>query len=144
LLSTIEKRRVFGNVTDRREEIDRVFGRALSLIETALVTQYGLPTEEAKGVEQSLYEWFHGFARRPGSPPSGESLRPHLLLMACQAGHVYWCGKMAEELPADDVKRALTLGPQQIAIELAAAAEDGEVINEDEGRPKVPGGEKGS
>lgn len=133
------------DVADRREEIDRVFGRALRLIETALVSQYGLPSEEAKDVEQSLYEWFHGFARRPGSPRSGEGLRPHLLLMACQAGHVYWCGKMAEESSGDDgVKRALTLGPQQIAIELETAAKDGEGAKQDGGRPKVPDKEKGS
>lgn len=133
------------NATDRREEIDRVFGRALSLIETALVSQYGLPAEEAKEVEQSLYEWFHGFARRPGSPRSGEGLRPHLLLMACQAGHVYWCGKMAEVSPNDDsVKRALTLGPQQIAIELATAGKDREGTIKDGGELDVPDKEKGS
>ena len=132
-------------MTDRREEIDRVFGRALSLIETALVSQYGLPAEEAKEVEQSLYEWFHGFARRPGSPRSSQGLQPHLLLMACQAGHVYWCGKMAEESPNNDsVKRALTLGPQQIAIEFATAAEDGEGKKKNKSGPAVSGEESRS
>ncbi len=96
-----------------------VFGRALPLIDSALVWQYRLPQEVATEVEQCLREWFHGFARRPGSPKSGEALRPHLLLMACQAGHVYWAGELEEVTPADEnVKRALTLGPHQIAIEL--------------------------
>lgn len=132
------------DVADRREEIDRVFGRALPLIETALVSQYGLPSEEAKDVEQSLYEWFHGFARRPGSPRSGEGLRPHLLLMACQAGHVFWCGRMAEESSGDDsVKRALTLGPQQIAVELETAAKDGKDTKKDGGGSSVSSEEKG-
>jgi hypothetical protein len=132
-------------MTDRREEIDRIFGRTFSLIETALVSQYRLPVEEAKEVEQSLYEWFHGFARRPGSPRSGEGLRPHLLLMACQAGHVYWCGKMNEESPNDDsVKRALTLGPQQIAVELETVAKTGEGAKKEGASPGLPGKEKGS
>lgn len=114
------------------------------MIQTALVSQYGLPAEEAKEVEQSLYEWFHGFARRPGSPRSGEGLRPHLLLMACQAGHVYWCGRMTEESPAQDgVKRALTLGPQQIAIELETVAKEGEGTKNEGSGPKVPDKEKG-
>jgi hypothetical protein len=110
---------VSGNLTSRRDEIDVVFGAALPQIDTALVEQYALPREEADELERNLYEWFHGFARRPASPRSGEALRTHLLLMTCQAGHVYWAGKLGEAAPAaESVRRALTLGPQQIAIEL--------------------------
>ena len=51
-------------------------------------------------------------------------MRPHLILMTCQAGHVWWSGKPAESAPTDEnVKRSLTLGPQQIAIELEKAIE---------------------
>ncbi len=108
-----------GNLTNRRDEIDSIFGRVLPLIDSALVRHYRLCQDEAMEVEQSLYQWFHGFARRPGSPKSAEGLRPHLLLMACQAGHVYWSGKVVEESPRDEsVKRSLALGPQEIAIEV--------------------------
>jgi hypothetical protein len=107
------------NLTGRREEIDSIFCRVLPMIDSALVRHYRLSQDEAMGVEQSLYEWFHGFARRPGSPKSAEGLRPHLLLMACQAGHVYWTGKVVEESQRDEsVKRSLVLGPQEIAIEV--------------------------
>lgn len=107
------------NLTSRRDEIDSIFGRVLPLIDSALVRHYRLSQDKAMEVEQSLYEWFHGFARRPGSPKSADGLRPHLLLMACQAGHVYWSGKVVEESPKDEsVKRSLVLGPQEIAIEV--------------------------
>ncbi len=75
-------------------------------------------------MEQRLSEWFESFSRRPGTPEAIEALRSHLLLMTCQAGHVYWAGKLGTELPADEnVKRALTLGPQEIAIELEKRVE---------------------
>jgi hypothetical protein len=119
---------VSGNLTSKRHEIDVVFGRALPLIDSILIRQYALPREEASEVERSLYEWFHGFARRPGSPASCEGLRSHLLSMACQTGHVYWAGK-PDAVPATDenVRRALALGPQQIAIELEESAKQEEV-----------------
>ncbi len=113
---------VSGNLTNRRDEIDSIFGRVLPLIDSALAHHYRLSQDEAMEVEQSLYEWFHGFARRPGSPKSADGLRPHLLLMACQAGHVYWSGRSVEESQRDEgVKRSLALGPQQIAIEVETA-----------------------
>ncbi|MGH9365812.1 MAG: hypothetical protein ACRD1B_11200 [Thermoanaerobaculia bacterium] len=39
--------------------------------------------------------------------------------MACKVGHVYWTGKPAADVP-DHVRidRALTLGPEIIAIEV--------------------------
>lgn len=108
-----------GHPTNRREEIDQIFGHALPWIDSALSAQYRLSQEDAMEVERCLYEWFHGFARRPGSPRSADGLRPHLLLMACQAGHVYWSGKPVEESSRHErLKRSLTLGPQQIAIEV--------------------------
>ncbi len=106
-------------LTNRDEEIRAVFGSALELIDSALVSQYRLAKEDATEVEQGLFEWFHRFSRRQGTPRSADSLRCHLLLMSCQAGHVYSEGKLAGAQPADEkLKRALTLGPQEIAIEL--------------------------
>jgi len=110
--------------TSRYEELDRVFSRALRLVDSALIKEYRLSPEEAAEVEQSLFVWFRGFGRRPGSPKSAEALRRHLLNMACQAGHVYWSGKLGSSLPHDEVlKRTLTLGPQQIAIEVEEQAD---------------------
>lgn len=111
-----------GNFTTWREEADQVFGRVLPLIDSALTHQYGLARDEATEVEGCLYEWFHGFVRRPGTPRTDETLRPHLIMMACQAAHVYRSGKLSERSPvSEDVRRSLALGPQQIAIELEKA-----------------------
>jgi len=111
----------------RDQEIRAIFARALPFIDSTLVSQYRLPREEATEMEQRLSEWFETFSRRPGTSAEIESLRSHLLLMTCQAGHVYWAAKLGSETPADEnVKRALTLGPQEIAIELEKSFEEKE------------------
>lgn len=111
----------------RDQEIRAVFARALPFIDSTLLSQYKLPRDEATEMEQRLSEWFETFSRRPGTPVPIGSLRSHLLLMTCQAGHVYWAGKLGSETPADEnVKRALTLGPQEIAIELEKSFEEKE------------------
>lgn len=109
--------------TNAYAEVDRVFARALPLLQNALTQEYRLSAQEAAEIEQSLLEWFRGFSRRPGSPQSTEALRRHLLSMACQAGHVYCSARVA--FPAYDprLQRTLTLGPQQIAIEVEEQAE---------------------
>ena len=113
-----------GNPTNRREEVDRIFGRVLPLIDSALLQHYGLSRSEASEVEECLRDWFYGFVRRPGTPCTLTQLRPHLLSMACNAGHVYWSGKIAEDVPLDgNVQRSLTLGPQRIAVELEKTLE---------------------
>ncbi len=113
-----------GNPTNRREEVDRIFGRVLPLIDSALLQHYGLSRSEASEVEDCLRDWFYGFVRRPGTPCTLDQLRPHLLSMACNAGHVYWSGKIAEDVPLDgNVQRSLTLGPQRIAVELEKTLE---------------------
>jgi hypothetical protein len=113
-----------GNPTNRREEVERIFGRVLPLIDSALLQHYGLSRSEATEVEDCLHDWFHGFVRRPGTPCTLAQLRPHLLAMACNAGHVYWSGKIAAEVPLDgNVQRSLTLGPQRIAVELERTQE---------------------
>ncbi len=116
------------NLSSRDREIREVFNRALPFIDSALVSQYMLSKEDADEVEQGLCEWFKRFSRRPGSPESVESLRPQLLLMTCHAGHVYWTGKLGAA-PANDenVNRALTLGPREIAIELEKRIEEKDI-----------------
>src|SRR5215471_10050517 len=109
--------------TSRYEEIDRVFSKTLPLLESALIQEYQLSPQEAADVEQSLLEWFRAVARRPGSPSSYESLRRHLLSMTCQAGHVFSSGRVGRSpLGHERLQRALTLGPQQIAIEVEESA----------------------
>jgi len=108
--------------SSRYVEIDRVFARSLPLIQTALIQEYRLSAQEAADIEQSLLEWFRGFSRRPGSPPSAEALRGHLLSMTCQAGHVYCSGRLGTSAVDQRLQRALTLGPQQIAIEIEEQA----------------------
>src|SRR5215472_4886116 len=106
----------------RYDEIDRVFARSLPLVQSALLQEYRLSAQEAAEVEQSLLEWFRGFSRRPGSPPSAEALRRHLLSMTCQAGHVYCTGRLGASALDQRLQRALTLGPQQIATEIEEQA----------------------
>jgi hypothetical protein len=114
----------------RDEEISAVFTRAYGVIDSTLVSHYRVPKEDAARLEQELFKWFHRFSRRPGSPHSIKALRPHLLLMACQAGHVYWIGRLDGGVTADEhIHRTLTLGPQEIAIELEKHIEDREREN---------------
>ena len=122
--------------TSRYADIDRVFARTLPLLQSALTQEYRLTAQEASEIEQSLLEWFRGFSRRPGSPQSAASLRRHLLSMTCQAGHVFSSGRLgALGAPDERLQRALTLGPQQIAIEIEEQAEvRGQVDNERDGR----------
>lgn len=111
----------------RDEEISAVFTRAYGVIDSTLVSHYRVPKEDAARLEQELFKWFHRFSRRPGSPMSIKALRPHLLLMACQAGHVYWIAKLEGEAASDEhIHRTLTLGPQEIAIELEKHIQDRE------------------
>ena len=110
--------------TNRLKEDEQIFGRARPLIHSALLHQYGLPRTEAREIEECLRDWFQAFIRRPGSPQTADLLKPHLLSMACHAGHVYWSGKPANETPKEgSVRRSLSLGPQRIAIELETSEE---------------------
>ena len=110
--------------TNRLKEAEQVFGRALPLIHSALLHQYGLPRAEAREIEECLRQWFQAFVRRPGSPLTADLLKPHLFSMACHAGHVYWSGKPPEETPKEgSVRRSLSLGPQRIAVELETSGE---------------------
>lgn len=107
------------NATSGRGDTDLVFRRALPLIDRTLGREYGLASEEAADVERSLYVWFQAFVRRPGTPRSEGQLRPHLIMMACQAAHVYWSGRLSDAPPKNEnVRRSLTLGPREVAIEI--------------------------
>lgn len=110
--------------TSRYLEIDRIFARTLPLVQVALIQEYKLSAQEAAEIEQSLLEWFRGFSRRPGSPQSTSALKHHLVSMTCQAGHVFCSGRMLATRPVDErLQRALTLGPQQIAVEIEEQAQ---------------------
>lgn len=110
----------------REKEIAQLFARVLPLIDATLVKEYRLSPGEALELECSIYDWFHRFTRRPGSVKSVKALRPTLALMVCQAGHLYWVGKEQDgPLPRDEaLTRTLSLGPEEIAIELEKRLED--------------------
>src|SRR5207253_2674487 len=83
-------------------------------VDTVLLQNYALPRADAVEMEACLRDWFHAFVRRPGSPETLERLRPHLLAMTCNAGHVYWSART--DVPMDgNVRRSLSLGPERIA-----------------------------
>lgn len=110
------------NFTIRLEDVDRVFGVMVPLVDRVLSREYALSQEEAAEVEQALHIWFRGFVRRPGSPRITEQLRTHVVSMACQAAHVYWTGKLNGKSPTNDnVRRSLTLGPSSVAEEFDKA-----------------------
>jgi hypothetical protein len=107
---------------NRDEEIALVFARALETIDTALISLYGIPREDATKIEQGLLDWFRRYARRPGSARPTNALRTDLIMMACRAGHVYISAQLTDQLPSrDTVERSLTLGPEVIAKELLEA-----------------------
>jgi hypothetical protein len=109
------------------DETSSIFAGVLGLIDSTLTGHYRVPRGDAVQLEQELLSWFQRFSRRPGSPRSPQALRPQLLLMACQAGHVYWSGKLEGEPPEDErLNRSLTLGPHEIAIELERVLEERE------------------
>ncbi len=127
------------DLSKRIEEIDRIFGRFLSKVESALRTRYAFPSEYLGQMEDCLRVWFRGFARRPGSPTTEEGTLPHIFLMTCQAGQVFWAAqeKVAED---ENLKRSLELGPYQIAIELEKETQE----NRDGKDDGSGAGEKGS
>jgi hypothetical protein len=98
-----------------------------ALIESTLVSAYGVPKEEAARLQQELFLWFHRLARRPGTSLSVQALRTHLLSMTCKVGHVFWMAKSgARKTENEKVKRTLALGPDIIASELEKQIEETE------------------
>ena len=109
---------------NRDEEIALVFARVLETIDTALMSLYGVPREDATKVEQGLLDWFRRYARRPGSARPVNSLRADLITMACRAGHVYSIAQFDQQPSVPDVReRSLALGPEIIAKEVLDSLE---------------------
>jgi hypothetical protein len=105
---------------NRDEEIALVFARVLETIDTALLSLYGVPREDATKIEQGLLDWFRRYARRPGSARPTSSLRTDLIVMACRAGHVYSSAQFDPQFGVgmESRERSLALGPDVIAKEL--------------------------
>jgi len=105
-------------VFSRELRVRSILSKTSRLIDSALVLDYGVPSDEALRLEQELFTWFDRLSRRPGAPESWQALRFHLISMTCKVGHIYWSGRIGE-LPSDErVKRSLALGPEIIAIEV--------------------------
>lgn len=107
---------------NRDEEIALVFARALETIDSALISLYLVPREDATKIEQGLLDWFRRYARRPGSARPAGSLSSDLIMMACRAGHVYSFAQFDQQASSPEVReRSLALGPEVIANELLEA-----------------------
>ena len=116
----------------RERRVHSIISKTSKLIESTLVSDYGVPREEARRLEQELFLWFDRLSRRPGVPESRRVLRSHLISMTCKVGHVFWSAHLGEEPKDERVRRVLALGPEVIAIELEKRAEMNEAINEQE------------
>jgi hypothetical protein len=112
--------------SSNEEKARLILANGSRLIETTLVSDYGVPREEAARLARELCEWFDRLARRPGSPNSLQALRYQLISMTCKVGHVYWMGKVDESPANETVKRTLALGPEVIAFELEKRIEETE------------------
>jgi len=101
-------------------ELGPIFARTLEALDWALLLHYAIPEKEAAEIRESLIEWFHRYARRPGRSGSLAALQVDLITMACRAGHVYCSSRLAEPRdPNQLVDRSLALGPEIIALEVA-------------------------
>jgi hypothetical protein len=106
--------------------VDLIIASDARYIEMTLVSDYGLPREEAARLTKELCEWFDRLARRPGTPAAHQSLRYQLISMTCKVGHVYWTGKGVEQPSNETVRRTLALGPEIIAFEVEKRLEETE------------------
>ena len=105
-------------VLSREGRVRSILSGTSQLIDSALVIDYGVPSDEAFRLEQELFTWFDRLSRRPGVPESWQALRFHLISMTCKIGHIYWSGRIGEHPTDERVKRSLALGPEIIAIEM--------------------------
>jgi hypothetical protein len=105
-------------VLSREGRVRSILSGTSQLIDSALVIDYGVPSDEAFRLEQELFTWFDRLSRRPGVPESWQALRFHLISMTCKIGHIYWAGRIGEHPTDERVKRSLALGPEVIAIEM--------------------------
>jgi hypothetical protein len=111
----------------KEDAIAIILARSSALVESTLVSDYGLPKEEAERLARELSEWFDRLTRRPGTPTSLVALRAQLVSMTCKVGHVYWSGKLGTANPVNEtLKRTLALGPEVIAFEVEKRLEAAE------------------
>lgn len=109
---------IVGENPPREQAVRIILGKSSSLIHSMLVSDYGVPADEAARLTAEICEWFDRLARRPGSPASISGLRYQLISMTCKIGHVYWSGRVSGPPTNETVRRTLALGPEIIAFEL--------------------------
>jgi hypothetical protein len=102
------------------DDVQAVFGRALEVIHSALVSYYRLSEEEARGAEEDLLIWFQRLSRRGGSGQMpAKLLRVSLLSAACQYGRSFQLWKLGgEQSPDADLNVLLAREPDEVATDL--------------------------
>ena len=108
------------------DEVQSVFSRTLSVIHSALVSDYRLTDEEARGAEEDLLVWFQRLSRRGGHMPE-RMLRISLLSATCQYGRSFQLWKLGGS-PSDDssLNALLAREPDEVAAELDRRLEPGD------------------
>jgi hypothetical protein len=106
--------------SQRPNEVESVFGRALDVIHSALVSYYRLTEEEARGAEEDLFIWFQRLARRGGAGQMPvKLLRISLLSAACQYGRSFQLWKLGgEQSPDRALSDLLAREPDEVAGDL--------------------------
>ncbi|HWZ85717.1 MAG TPA: hypothetical protein VN032_05910 [Thermoanaerobaculia bacterium] len=106
--------------SQRPGEVESVFGRALDVIHSALVSYYRLTEEEARGAEEDLFIWFQRLARRGGAGQMQvKLLRISLLSAACQYGRSFQLWKLGGEQSLDRaLSDLLAREPDEVAGDL--------------------------
>jgi len=100
------------------DDVQSVFGRTLSVIHSALVSDYRLTEEEARGAEDDLLVWFQRLSRRGGQMPE-RMLRVSLLSATCQYGRSFQLWKLGGAASQDGaLKELLAREPDEVAAEL--------------------------
>jgi hypothetical protein len=102
------------------DEVQGVFDRALDVIHSALVSNYRLSEEEARGAEEDLRMWFERLGRRGGSGHMpAKMLRLSLLSAACQYGRSFQLWKLGgRQSPDASLNDLLAREPEEIATDL--------------------------
>ena len=100
------------------DDVQSVFARTLSVIHSALVSDYRLTEEEARGAEDDLLVWFQRLSRRGGHMPE-RMLRVSLLSATCQYGRSFQLWKLAGAASQDGaLNELLAREPDEVAADL--------------------------
>jgi hypothetical protein len=112
--------------TRQADEVQGVFERALDVIHAALVSQYQLSEEEARGAEEDLRMWFQRLGRRGGSGHMpAKMLRLSLLSAACQYGRSFQLWKLGGKAsPDESLNDVLSREPEEVATDLDRRSEE--------------------